>query len=89
MFVKVRKMELSAEIIKEMGAIVDDNNAMTKLLKYVRRLSRKVNSENPGSEDITSKIANGLKEVKMAQEGAVKLNTLDHLINELEDRNGF
>lgn len=82
-------MELSAEIIKEMGAIVDDNNAMAKLLKYVRRLSRKVNSENSGSEDITSKISNGLKEVKMAQEGVVKLNTLDHLINELEDRNGF
>lgn len=77
-------MELSAQIIKEMSIIVDDNNAMTKLLKYVRKLV-KTTTRNVESKDITDIIANGLREVKDFQDGKIRLNTLDSLINELEN----
>lgn len=77
-------MELSAQIIKEMSIIVDDNNAMTKLLKYVRKLV-KTTTRNVEANDITGIIANGLREVKDFQDGKIKLNTLDSLINELEN----
>ncbi len=34
--------------------------------------------------DITLQIANGLRDVKLAKEGKIQLNTLDNLINELD-----
>ncbi len=38
-------------------------------------------SSNP---DITLQIANALSQVKLAKEGKIRLNTLEHLINELD-----
>lgn len=35
--------------------------------------------------DITLQIASGLRYVKLAKEGEIRLNTLEHLINELDD----
>ncbi len=36
-------------------------------------------------EDITIHIANGLRQVKLAKEGTIRLNTLDNLLAELDD----
>lgn len=36
-------------------------------------------------DDITAHIANGLRQVKLAKEGKIHLNTLDNLINELDN----
>ena len=36
-------------------------------------------------EDITINIANGLRQVKLAKEGKIRLNTLDNLLDELDD----
>lgn len=35
--------------------------------------------------DITHQIANALRQVKLAKEGKIRLNTLEKLINELDD----
>lgn len=77
-------MDISAQIIKEMSTIVDDDSAMNKLLAYVKKLARAVN-EKKYEDDITTQIANGLKQVKLAKEGKIRLNTLDNLIDELDD----
>ncbi len=77
-------MDISAQIIKEMSTIVDDDSAMTKLLAYVKKLAKSVH-EKKYEEDITLHIANGLRQVKLAKEGKIKLNTLENLINELDD----
>ncbi len=76
-------MDISAQVIKEMSTIIDDDSAMTKLLAYVKRLARSVHEKK--EEDITSHIANGLRQVKLAREGEIQLNTLENLINELDD----
>ena len=77
-------MEISAQIIKEMSAIVDDDSAMHKLLVYVKELARSVH-EKRQENDITLHIANALRQVKLAKEGKLQLNTLDNLIDELDD----
>ena len=77
-------MDISAQIIKEMGSIVDNDNAMTKLLAYVKKLAKSVH-EKKQEDDITIHIANGLKQVKLAKEGKIRLNTLDNLLDELDD----
>lgn len=77
-------MDISAQIIKEMGSIVDNDNAMTKLLAYVKKLAKSVH-EKKQEDDITIHIANGLKQVKLAKEGKLQLNTLDNLLDELDD----
>lgn len=76
-------MDISAQIIKEMSIIVEDDSAMNKLLAYVRKLARSVHEKRQG-DDITEHIANGLRQVKMAKEGKIELNSLDNLIDELE-----
>lgn len=77
-------MEISAEIIKEISVIADDENAMRKLLRYLKKLTKNVH-ERKMAEDITENIANGLRLVKMEKEGKIKLNSLENLINELGD----
>ena len=77
-------MDISAQIIKEMGSIVDNDNAMTKLLAYVKKLAKSV-PEKKQEDDITIHIANGLSQVKLAKEGKLQLNTLDNLLDELDD----
>ncbi len=76
-------MDISAQIIKEMGSIVDDDGAMTKLLTYVKKLARSVHEKK--EDDITSHIANGLRQDKLAREGKIQRNTEDSLFNELDD----
>ena len=39
-------MDISAQIIKEMSTIVDDDSAMTKLLAYVKSLTKSVHEKN-------------------------------------------
>lgn len=67
-----------------MSIIVDDDNAMHKLLTYVRKLAKSVH-EKKYENDITRHIADGLRQVKLAREGKIQLNTLDSLLDELED----
>ena len=67
-----------------MGSIVDNDNAMTKLLAYVKKLAKSVH-EKKQEDDITIHIANGLRQVKLAKEGKIRLNTLDNLLDELDD----
>ncbi len=44
---------------------------------------------NPNTQtiypNITHQIANALNQLKLAKEGKIKLNTLENLINELDD----
>lgn len=77
-------MDISAQIIKEMGTIIEDDGAMTKLLAYVKKLARSVH-EHKYENDITDHIANGLRQVKLAKEGKIRLNTLENLIDELDN----
>ena len=77
-------MEISAQIIKEMSTIIDDDGAMNRLLAYVKKLAKSVH-EKKNEEDITIHIANGLRQVKLAREGKIRLNTLDNLLDELDD----
>ena len=77
-------MDISAQIIKEMSTIVEDDSAMNKLLAYVKKLAKSVHDKKY-EEDITIHIANGLRQVKLAKEGKIRLNTLDNLLDELDD----
>ena len=77
-------MDVSAQIIKEMSTIVDNDSAMHRLLAYVKKLAKSVH-EKKQPEDITMHLANGLRQVKLAKEGKIRLNTLDSLLDDLDD----
>ncbi|MDE5585549.1 MAG: hypothetical protein K2I92_04300 [Muribaculaceae bacterium] len=77
-------MDVSAQIIKEMSTFVDNDSAMNRLLAYVKKLAKSVH-EKKQEEDITMHLENGLRQVKLAKEGKIHLNTLDSLLNELDD----
>lgn len=81
-------MELSAEIIREMSRIVDNNDAMSRLLKYVKKLVRQTQISEIDNEAISEKellihIEKGIKDIKLAKQGKINLKTAEELLNEL------
>ncbi|MDE6337266.1 MAG: hypothetical protein K2L34_11915 [Muribaculaceae bacterium] len=77
-------MDITSQIIKEMSTIIDDDRTMNRLLNYVKKLAKSVH-EKKYKEDITINIANGLRQVKLAKEGKIRLDTLDNLLVVLDD----
>lgn len=54
---------------------------MNRLLAYVKKSTKSAHKNC--EEDITIHIANGLRQVKLAKEGKIRLNTLDDLLDNL------
>ena len=74
-------MELSAEIIKEMGNLKNNPIALTKLLNYVRKLVR--DSEAISKEKVIDNLTLSLQEVRQYKEGKIQLKSWDDIKDEL------
>lgn len=58
---------------------------LTKMLKEIRFVQEVKTEINTKKDNLLKKISVGLKEVKAARDGKIKLNTLDDLLNEISD----
>lgn len=82
-------MELQQSVLQDVVSLLDDTEAMKKLQKYIRRLKSEKEAENVMTEDDKAEILNdireGLREVKAAREGKIKLQSARGFLNEVRN----
>ena len=67
----------------ENGSAAQAIRALVKKMIGVRIVSDTRNKTKSAEEDIASRICNGLKQVKMIQEGKLPRQTVEDMLNEL------
>ena len=79
-------IELKTALMNEIMDI-EDETLMEKTLKAVRRAKarfhRVKDEETISKEEILAGIAEGLREVRLAHEGKIKMTTAEEFLNEL------
>lgn len=82
-------IQLQQSVLQDVVSLLDDNEAMKKLQKYIRRLKSEKEAREVmtvrDKEEILNDIRDGLREVKLAREGKIKLQTIEEFLNELQD----
>ena len=89
-------MDLNAQLLREISAIISNRELTEKTLSYVRSLRRQyrrtaakngenVNNEEEtiGKEELMQMLKEGLREVKLIEEGKLKGKSAEELLNEL------
>lgn len=80
-------LNTSAELLRQIGYLADDENSLKKLLAYTKKLvtKKKEAEEEPvqTKEEILADFAEACRELKLHQEGKKKFKTLDEVLNEL------
>ena len=77
-------LNTSAELLRQIGYLADDENSLKKLLAYTKKLKREA-EEAPvqTKEEILADFAEACRELKLHREGKKKFKTLDEVLNEL------
>lgn len=82
-------IQLQQSVLQDVVSLLDDNEAMKKLQKYIRRLKSEKEAREVmtlrDKEEILNDIRDGLREVKLAREGKIKLQTIEEFLDELQD----
>lgn len=82
-------IQLQQSVLQDVVSLLDDNEAMKKLQKYIRRLKSEKETREVmtvrDKEEILNDIRDGLCEVKLAREGKIKLQTIEEFLDELQD----
>lgn len=82
-------IQLQQSVLQDVVSLLDDNEAMKKLQKYIRRLKSEKETREVmtvrDKEEILNDIRDGLREVKLAREGKIKLQTIEEFLDELQD----
>lgn len=82
-------IQLQQSVLQDVASLLDDNEAMKKLQKYLRRLkSERVAKEEMSAkekEEILNDIRDGLREVKAARKSGVRLQSVGDFLNEIRD----
>ena len=80
-------LNTSAELLRQIGYLADDESSLNKLLAYTKKLvtKKKEAEEAPvqTKEEILADIAEACRELKLHREGNKKFKTLDEGSNEL------
>lgn len=84
----MRMMELKQSVLQDVVSLLDDNESMKKLHEFLESLkSRKTEAAKEKAakrkEEILDDIREGLREVKAAREGKIKLQSAEEFLNEL------
>lgn len=84
-----KAIQLQQSILQDVAYLLDDNEAMKKLQKFLHHLkSEKAKKEEMSAaekEEILNDIREGLRELKLVREGKIKTQTVEELLQELED----
>ena len=77
-------IELRQSVLQDIASLFNDDEAMTKLGNYVRYLKSETGeSSSKTRAEILDDIKDGLREVKAARKGKIKLQTAEEFLNEL------
>lgn len=80
-------VQLQQSVLQDVASLLDDNEAMKKLQKYLQRLkSERVAKEEISTkekEEIMNDIRDGLRELKLKKQGKLKSRPVEDLLNEL------
>lgn len=82
-----KAIQLQQSVLQDVAYLLDDNEAMKKLQKFLHRLkSEKAKKEEMSAaekEEILNDIREGLRELKLVREGKLKSRPIEELLNEL------
>lgn len=82
-----KTIQLQQSVLQDVAYLLDDNEAMKKLQKFLHRLkSEKAKKEEMSAaekEEILNDIREGLRELKLVREGKLKSRPIEELLNEL------
>lgn len=78
-------MDLKQSVLQDVVSLLNNDEAMKKLQKYIRHLKNEVGESSCSRTDdeILDDIRDGLREVKAAREGRIKLQKAEDFLNEL------
>lgn len=76
---------LRQSVMQDVVSLMDDNDAMRKLKKYLRKLISESEKEmsKAEKEEVLDSIRQGLIEVRLVKEGKLKSRPVEELLNEL------
>lgn len=78
-------MTLRQSVMQDVVSLMDDNDAMMKLKKYLRKLISESEKEmsKAEKEEVLDSIRQGLVEVREARRNGIKLQTARDFLNEI------
>lgn len=78
-------MTLRQSVMQDVVSLMDDNDAMRKLKKYLGKLISENEKEmsRAEKEEVLDSIRQGLIEVRLVKEGKLKSRPVEELLNEL------
>ncbi len=78
-------IKLRQSVMQDVVSLMDDNDAMMKLKKYLRKLISESEKEmsKAEKEEVLDSIRQGLIEVRLVKEGKLKSRPVEELLNEL------
>lgn len=78
-------IKLQQSVMQDVVSLMDDNDAMRKLKKYLRKLISESEKEmsKAEKEEVLDSIRQGLIEVRLVKEGKLKSRPVEELLNEL------
>lgn len=83
-------VQLQQSILHDVASLFDNTDAMKKLQKYLRKLKEKEIAKDvkeemttAEKEEILDDIREGLRELKLAQEGKIQLQSAEDFLHEL------
>lgn len=80
--------EINAEVYRNLSRLAGDENRMKKVLRYVISLAEKKEAEEApvmSKEDIKESLAGSVAELRLANEGKIKLQSWEEALNELKN----
>ncbi|WP_455624272.1 hypothetical protein [Parabacteroides sp.] len=86
-----RTVNVSAEVIRQLGYIADDDSSMEKVLDFIKKLVAKRGlpslEENPArtKEEILAGFDRSLKELRLNQEGKLDFQSWEDFRDELQE----
>lgn len=82
-----KAIQLQQSVLQDIAYLLDDNEAMKKIQKYLQLLkSEKVAKEEMSAaekEEILNDIRDGLRELKAMKQGTLKSRPIEELLNEI------
>lgn len=82
-------IQLQQAVLQDVASLIGDTEAMKKLHKALQRLKKEKAAKEEMNADEEAEILNdirdGLREVKLAREGKIKLQTVEEFLHELQD----
>ncbi len=78
-------MTLRQSVMQDVVSLMDDNDAMRKLKRYLGKLISESEKEmsRAEKEEVLDSIRQGLIEVRLVKEGKLKSRPVEELLNEL------